>query len=104
MLNKSREQVLNSLEDKLSYDLQTIFTSDSSYSYHNAHYVHYTWVNKDGTQVSVPSVPYPGWPPGIEEYIKRVALATAVANADSIYTEKELETKVEKILLDSDKP
>jgi hypothetical protein len=45
-----------------------------------------------------------GWPPELQEYIKRVAVATAMAIVDSIYTETELDARVDTILLDSEPP
>lgn len=44
-----------------------------------------------------------GWPAGIQEFIREVAFAAAMSVIDEIYTQSELDEKVDKILLNSNK-
>lgn len=97
MLKKRREDVLYELQNKLEYDLNNIFTD----SYHYPVGDQFTPDYSSGEAIHGPSQCY-GWPPGITSLIKRVALATAVTIVDAVYTEKELEDKVEHALLDTD--
>jgi len=42
-----------------------------------------------------------GWPPEIQDFVREVAFAAAKSIIENIYSEKELEEKVENILLSS---
>lgn len=40
-----------------------------------------------------------GWPPGLEQYIRNVAEQVGIAIVNEIYTEEELDARVDEILL-----
>jgi len=100
MLNRTRNEVLNILTMKLQNDLDLIgtecgdFTDMNDGTYYTQEYINGYYQHLPAEQV--------GWPPGVREYIRRVAMATAVSIVDAIYTEKEMEAKVDDILLDND--
>jgi hypothetical protein len=98
MLKCKRRKVLEDLQSRLEDNLQSIYTNDGSFHYYNTGGGYYSSQNVDGTQMSGPGH-MQGWPPGLADLIKRVAMATAVTIVDAIYTETEIEAKVEYTLL-----
>lgn len=54
------------------------------------------------TEAIAAPAPANHWPPGIKEYVRRVAIATATSIVDAIYTQEELDKSVDNILLDND--
>ena len=49
---------------------------------------------------SLPPLEAAGWPPGLLEHIKTIIHNISIAIVDSIYTQKELDDKIESIILD----
>lgn len=45
---------------------------------------------------------YEGWPPGLDEYIKDLIIKAVRTTIENIHTEKELEDKMNNILLDDE--
>lgn len=98
MLKRSRADILNDVINNIEYNLCGLSTEDWYYNNPSAIYYNSNWNHDTQANEMVPNEAL-GWPPGLTEYIKRVAAATAVAVVDAIYTEQEMETKVEEILL-----
>jgi hypothetical protein len=89
--NKAMQEVMN----KLQYGLNNLSLTDGSfYVPTNGHQYHAGY----NGEIASPHHAQ-GWPPELQEYIKRVAIATAMAIVDSIYTEEELNERVDRILL-----
>lgn len=83
------------LQMKLQNDLNYIVTECGDFSDMNNgdQYIY-------GQGVDIQTPPYSaGWPPGLAEFVRRVAIATATSVVDAIYTEEELNEKVDGILL-----
>lgn len=96
MLKANRNEVLNKVLHKLKYEMNHPSTTDGSFYLNTNGQVY----NLQGYSGEI-STPYcsTGWPPELQEYIKRVAMTTAIAIVESIYTEEELDARVDKILL-----
>ena len=85
---------------KLENDLNLLNTEQDCFSDMNSGDA-YASVYENGRQMNVPSDAF-AWPPGLQEYIRRVAMATAISIVDAIYTKEELDAEVDQILLEDD--
>lgn len=101
MLKKSREEIMNDLIFKLEEDLNNIYCEGWSH-YKNGSHFYMKRDTIDNEPMSAPSEAA-GWPPGILSLIKLTALATATTILDAVYNEKELEDKMERIILEDQK-
>lgn len=93
MLNRTRNEVLNMLQMKLNNDLNYLTTECGDFTDMNDG----KYYNADGTIATPPEAA--GWSPGMKEFVRRVAIATAISIVDAIYTEEEMNAKVDGILL-----
>lgn len=101
MLNRTRNEVLNMLAHRLENDLDCISTECDDFTDMNDG-EYYGPAHRDD-RICKPPVAH-GWPPEIQELIRRVAIATATTIVNAIYTEAELDGRVDEILLtDEDK-
>jgi hypothetical protein len=101
VLKGDRNAAMQSVMNRLQYGLNNLMLNDGSfYVPTNGH--QYDMQGYNGEIACPPHAQ--GWPPELQEYIKRVAVATAMAIVDSIYTEEELNEKVDGILLDNESP
>lgn len=96
MLKDSRSAILNNILNKLKYEMNHPATMDGSFYLETNGQV-YTMQGYLG-EVSAPYCAQ-GWPPELQEYIKRVAMTTAIAIVEAIYTEGELDERLDRILL-----
>lgn len=101
MLKKSREEIMNNLVYKLENDLNNIHCEGWNH-YKNGSHFYQIHDAIDNEPISAPGEAS-GWPPGILSLIKLTALATATTILDAVYNEKELEDKVERIMLEDQK-
>lgn len=97
MLNRTRNEVLIALQMKLENDLNLLETEQCDFTDMNDG-EYYSTKSIKGRDQSVPNDQF-AWPPGLQEYIRRVAMATAISVVDAIYTKEELDAEVETILL-----
>lgn len=96
MLNRTRNEVLNMLAHRLQQDLDYIGTECGDFTDMNDG-EYYGPAHGDERICKPPEAH--GWPPEIQELIRRTAIATATTIVDAIYTEQELDGKVDDILL-----
>ena len=101
MLNKSREEVLDNIAESIEQNLSNISLQNGNWNYSGNGYYNTVHDNKSDSNFDAPQAAA-GWPPEILEYIKRVALVTAASIVEAIYTEQELEAKVDRIILEED--
>lgn len=99
MINGDRQRVLDQIKHKLENDLNNVcmpdgYSVDSNIWYSQQY-------QPDGYYASAPNESV-GWPPELVSYIKRVAYMISIEILNSIYTEQEMEEKVEGILLNDD--
>ena len=96
MLKANRNEVLHRVLHKLKYEMNHPATMDGSFYLETNGQVYH--MNGYSGEIAVPHCAQ-GWPPELQEYIKRVAMTTAIAIVESIYTEEELDARVDGILL-----
>lgn len=96
MLRKDREMVMKDIEARLKSSINTLASLHNSW-YSTTDGVHYP-PSYSTDKFAAPSSAV-GWPPDLQEYIRRVTLIMACAIVDAIYTEGELDARVDEILL-----